>query len=130
MPHMNVLTFEEDLDGEVEALLIARLTEAVVEVYGERARELVVVELFGVPRGRWGRGGRPAAGDERAARVTLNMREPALHRPEIEGDIPALLIRSLTDGVVDVLGESVRGDVTVVVNGIPTGRSGVGGQPV
>ena len=125
---MNVQTFEEALDGEVEPRLIRALTDAVVEVYGERARELVVVELTGIPQHRWGRGGRPA--ERPAPVVTLNMREPALHLPTIDGDIPAMLIRSLTDAIVDVLGESVRDDVTVLVVGIPTGRSGVAGHPV
>jgi phenylpyruvate tautomerase PptA (4-oxalocrotonate tautomerase family) len=129
MPHLNVQTFEEDLDGEVATRLIEQLTEAVVEVYGERARELVVVELFGVPRRRWGRGGRPA--ERPTPVVTIHMRAPALELPTIDGDIPALLIRALTDAVVVVLGDRVRiDDVTVVVVGIPTGRSGVAGRPV
>ena len=54
MPHFNVHMFEEALDGEVEPATIRALTDALVEVYGERARELAVVEVFGIPRHRWG----------------------------------------------------------------------------
>jgi phenylpyruvate tautomerase PptA (4-oxalocrotonate tautomerase family) len=117
--------FEEVLDGEVETATIRALTDAVVEVYGERARELAVVEIFGVPRRRWGIGGVPAA--EHRPTVTLHMREPALH---LLDDAPAQLIAAITDAMAGVLGDSVRADLAVTVVGIPTGRSGVAGQPV
>jgi phenylpyruvate tautomerase PptA (4-oxalocrotonate tautomerase family) len=127
MPHLNVHLFEESLDGEVEPRLIAGLSEAMARVYGDWARAAAVVELHGVPRRRWGLGGRPAA--EEAPVVTLNMREPALSIPGID-DPPARLIASVTDAMASVLGESVRPRVTTVVVGVPTGRSGVGGEPV
>lgn len=125
MPHFNVHMFEESLDGVVEGATIRALTDAVVAVYGERARPLAVVEILGVPRSRWGIGGSPAP-DHRPI-VTLNMREPALHRVE---DAPARLIAAITDAMTGVLGDSVRDHLAVTIVGIPTGRSGVAGEPV
>lgn len=127
MPHFVVRALEESLDGPVEAGLIAELTEAVARVYGEPARELVVVELFGVPRRRWGVGGEVTRGNP--VEVTLNMREHALTRPEHE-DVPAALIREITEAVLRVLGEQVRDLVGVRIIGVPAGRSGVGGLVV
>jgi phenylpyruvate tautomerase PptA (4-oxalocrotonate tautomerase family) len=125
MPHFNVQMFEETLDGEVEPATIRALTDAIVEVYGERARELAVVEIFGVPRHRWGIGGLPAA--EHRPTVTLAMREPALH---VVDEAPARLIASITDAMARVLGDGVRDHLAVTIVGIPTGRSGVAGLPV
>lgn len=128
MPHYHVHVFEEQLDGEIEPKIIASLTEAVVRVFGERARALAVVEIVGVPAGRWGLGGVPR--DERAMPVvTLSLREPAFHVPEVE-DVPTQLIVSITDAMVEVFGEQVRPHVNVRLVGVPTGRSGVGGVPV
>lgn len=125
MPHFNVQMLEESLDGEVEGATIRALTDAVVAVYGERARSLAVVELFGVPRSRWGIGGVPAP-DHRPI-VTLHMREPALH---LLDDAPAQLIAAITDAMAAVLGDPVRDHLAVTIVGIPTGRSGVAGEPV
>ena len=125
MPHFNVHMFEEALDGEVEPATIRALTEALVDVYGERARELVVVEIFGIPRHRWGIGGAPAT--EHRPTVTLHMREPALH---LVDDAPGRLIASITDAMAGVLGDGVRDLLAVTIVGMPTGRSGVAGQPV
>jgi len=125
VPHFNVHMFEESLDGVVEGSTIRALTESVVAVYGERARPLAVVEILGVPRSRWGIGGAPAV-DHRPI-VTLSMREPALH---LVDDAPARLIAAITDAMVGVLGDPVRDHLVVTVVGIPSGRSGVGGEPV
>ncbi|GGV64110.1 hypothetical protein GCM10010294_15830 [Streptomyces griseoloalbus] len=125
MPHFEVRIHEEELDGEVEPALVLALTEALVKVYGERARPMAVVELFGIPRHRWGIGGVPAAVN--APIVSLNVREAALHLPGID-HAPTQLITSVTDAVVEVFGESVRRHVTVYVVGVPPGRSGVGGE--
>ena len=57
------------------------------------------------------------------------MREPALNRPTID-DAPAELIASITDAMVEVFSERIREHVNVLVGGIPTGRSGVGGDVV
>ena len=55
MPHLTARVPEAQLAGR-EAALITALTDAVVEVYGEWARDLVVVHLDGIPGGRWGVG--------------------------------------------------------------------------
>ena len=125
MPHFNVHMFEEALDGKVEPATIRALTDALVSVYGERARELAVVEIFGIPRRRWGIGGAPAV--EHRPTVTLHMREPALH---LVDDAPDRLIASITDAMAGVLGDDVRHHLAVTIVGIPTGRSGVAGQLV
>jgi phenylpyruvate tautomerase PptA (4-oxalocrotonate tautomerase family) len=125
MPHFNVQIREEELDGRVEPKLIRALTEAVVAVYGERCRPLGVVELFGIPQSPIG--GVPS--EANAPVVTLNMREAALHLPEID-NAPARLLASITDAMVAVFAEPVRKQVTVLVIGIPTGRSGVAGEAV
>jgi phenylpyruvate tautomerase PptA (4-oxalocrotonate tautomerase family) len=127
MPHFSVQIREADLDGTTEPRLIRALTDAVAAVYGEWARAVAVVDLFGIPQGRSGIGGLPT--DVNAPIVTLTTREGALHRPEIP-DAAARLIASITDAVVTVFGEAVRPHVTVLVIGIPSGRSGVGGEPV
>lgn len=125
MPHFEVRIHEEELDGKVEPKLVAALTDALVKVYGERARSMAVVELFGIPRHRWGVGGVPATVN--APIVSLNVREVALNLPGID-DAPTRLITSITEAVVEVFGESVRRHVTVYVVGVPAGRSGVGGE--
>jgi phenylpyruvate tautomerase PptA (4-oxalocrotonate tautomerase family) len=128
MPHFSMHVQEEALDGSTEAAAILALTEAVVRVYGERARPLAVVELFGVPRERWGAGGKVAPEGVWPV-VTLNMREPALG-PETVEAAPARLIAAITDGLVGVFGDDVRANASVQIIGIPTGRSGVAGDPV
>jgi hypothetical protein len=55
------------------------------------------------------------------------MREPALHMVD---DAPGRLIATATDAMTRVLGDDVRDRVSVTVVGIPTGRSGVAGEPV
>ncbi|MDT3399128.1 tautomerase family protein [Streptomyces sp. B1866] len=127
MPHLTVHLHEEELDGTAEARLIRTLADAMAAVYGEWARAAAVVELFGVPRRRWGRGG--VAGADHAPVVTLNMRERALNLPEVP-DAPARLIEAVTDALTGVFGEGVRERVAVLVVGVPEGRSGVAGQPV
>ncbi|WP_030181960.1 tautomerase family protein [Streptomyces violaceorubidus] len=125
MPHFEVRIHEEELDGKVERKLVLALTDALVRVYGEQARAMAVVELFGIPRHRWGIGGEPAAVN--APIVSLNLREAALHLPGTD-DAPRQLIRSVTDAVAEVFGESVRRHVSVYIVGVPAGRSGVGGE--
>jgi phenylpyruvate tautomerase PptA (4-oxalocrotonate tautomerase family) len=125
MPHLTVQIREETLDGDVEPKLVRALTDAVAAVVGEWARTVAVVELFGVPEYRWGTAGLP--GKAPAPLVTLALREAALTHPQIP-DAPARLIRSLTEAVTTVLGESVREHVSVLIVGVPAGRSGVGGQ--
>ncbi|MGP4019128.1 tautomerase family protein [Saccharopolyspora sp. 5N708] len=123
MPHFTVKLFEEALDGTTEPKIIQALTDAATKVYGEDFRPLVVVELFGIPRHRWGSGGAPAEAE--AAAVTLNMREAGLTRFD-----PAVLISNITDAVVEVFGEQLRKNVAVHLVGVLPGRSGVGGEVV
>ena len=59
MPFIDVQLYEDRLDKETEAELIARLTDAVAEVFGPAAAEQTWIALHGVPRRRWGIGGKP-----------------------------------------------------------------------
>jgi phenylpyruvate tautomerase PptA (4-oxalocrotonate tautomerase family) len=123
VPHLTVHVVEDDLAGR-ELELITGLTDAVVGVYGEWARELVDVQLIGLARNRWGRGGRAA--EAMAPSLTLSMREAAFTRPDADA-IVAALIASLTDAIAVILGPQFRAGVTVELAGVPAGRTGVGG---
>jgi len=107
-----------------EPALITALTDAVVAVYGEWARDIVVVHLDGIPQGRWGIGG--AAADDAAPAITFGMREAALTRPDGD-EIAARLVAGLTDAVASVLGEQTRGGTSVELVATPPGRTGLGG---
>lgn len=123
MPHLAVYAVETDLAGN-ESALIASLTDAVAAVYGDWAREIAVVQLIGVPAGRWGIGGVPAA--DPSPRVVFGIREAAFERPDA-ARIVAGLVAGVTDAVVAVLGERVRPGVEVDLVGLPAERTGVGG---
>lgn len=123
MPHLTARVPEARLAG-CEAALITALTDAVVQVYGEWARDLVVVHLDGIPRGRWGIGGKAA--DDAAPAITFGIREAALARPD-SARIAARLVAGLTDAVASVLGEQARGGTSVELVATPEGRSGLGG---
>jgi phenylpyruvate tautomerase PptA (4-oxalocrotonate tautomerase family) len=123
MPHLKACVPEAQLAGR-ESALITALTDAVVQVYGEWARDLVVVHLDGIPQGRWGIGGRAA--DDAAPAITFGIRETALTRPN-GNEIAARLVAGLTDAVVSVLGERARGGTSVELVATPEGRSGLGG---
>ena len=123
MPHVTARVPEAWLAGREPALITA-LTESVVYVYGEWARDLVVVHLDGIPRGRWGVGGRAA--DDAAPAITFGIREAALTRPG-GSETAARLVAALTDAVASVLGEQARGGTSVELVATPEGRSGLGG---
>ena len=123
MPHVTARVPEAQLAGREPALITA-LTDAVVQVYGEWAREIVVVHLDGVPQGRWGIGGK--AVDDAAPAITFGIREAALTRPGGD-ETAARLVAVLTDAVASVLGEQARGGTSVELVATPPGRSGVGG---
>jgi phenylpyruvate tautomerase PptA (4-oxalocrotonate tautomerase family) len=123
MPHLTARVPEARLAGH-EPALITTLTDAVVEVYGEWARDLVVVHLDGVPQGRWGVGGRAA--DDAAPAITLGIREAALARPD-GNQIAARLVAGLTDAVASVLGEQTRSGTSVQLVATPEGRTGIAG---
>lgn len=59
MPYIEVKIYEHRLDADTEPALIARLTDAVVAVFGEEIREATWIALDPVPAHRWGIGGRP-----------------------------------------------------------------------
>jgi phenylpyruvate tautomerase PptA (4-oxalocrotonate tautomerase family) len=124
MPHLTVRVPEAQLVGREPALITA-LTEAVAQVYGEWARNIVVVHLDGVPGGRWGIGGRAA--DDAAPAITFGIREAALTRPGGD-EVAARLVTGLTDAVAGVLGEQTRGGTSVELVGTPEGRTGIGGR--
>jgi phenylpyruvate tautomerase PptA (4-oxalocrotonate tautomerase family) len=123
MPHLTARLPEALLAGHEPDLIIA-LTAAVVQVYGEWARELVVVHLDGIPRGRWGIGGE--AVDDAAPAITFGIREAALTRPDGQ-EIAARLVAGLTEAIVSVLGEQVRAGTSVELVATAEGRSGLGG---
>lgn len=123
MPHLTVHALEDDLRGH-EPELIGALTDAVVQVYGEWAREIAVVRLVGVPRGRWAIGGRAPA--TIAPAVTFGIREEAFARPDA-AELARALVTSVTDAVASVFGEEVRGGVAVELVGTPASRTAIGG---
>jgi phenylpyruvate tautomerase PptA (4-oxalocrotonate tautomerase family) len=123
MPHLTAHVPEAQLFGREQALITA-LTDAVAEVYGQWARDIVVVHLDGVPQGRWGIGGRAA--DDAAPAITFGIREAALSRPG-GGEVAARLVAGLTDAVARVLGEQTRVGTRVELVGTPEGRTGLGG---
>ena len=123
MPHLTARIPEAQLTGR-EPALIAALTDAVAEVYGEWARDVVVVHLDGIPQGRWGIGGRTA--DDAAPAITFGIREAALTRSDGR-EIAARLVAGLTDAVASVLGEQARSGTSIELIATPEGRSGSGG---
>ena len=123
MPHLTVYAPEPAL-ADREAPLIAALTGAVVEVYGEWAREHAVVLLIGVPPGRWGVGGKPA--ESPAPRVTFGIRAAVFDRPDAT-EILSRLTAGVTDAIAAVLGDHFRSAVIVEFAGTPDRHTGVGG---
>ena len=124
MPHLDVHALDSDLAGR-EAALIAGLTEAVVSVYGDWARPLVVVRLIGLPAGRWGIGGQVVAAPSPA--VTFGINEKALGRP----DAPAILAglaAEVTNAIGTVVGPHVRDGVTIEFVAQSDARFAVGGK--
>lgn len=61
MPYIHVRILEKRITEETELKLIAAITEAVVQTYGEDIRESVWVVLDPVPAHHWGLGGKPVA---------------------------------------------------------------------
>lgn len=123
MPHVTARVPEARLAGREPALITA-LTDAVIRVYGEWARDLVVVHLEGVPQGRWGIRGKVV--DDAAPAITFGIREAALERPD-GSEIAARLVAGLTDAIASVFGEQARGGTSVELVANPEGRAGLGG---
>ena len=126
MPHLTVYAPEPVLAGH-EPALIAALTDAVVEVYGDWAREHTVVLLIGIPAGRWGAGGKPARSP--APRVTFGIRAAVFDRPDAS-EILSRLTAGVTDAIAATLGDQFRPDVIVEFAGAQEGHTGVGGAIV
>lgn len=126
MPHVTVSTLEPQLAGR-ENELIARLTGAVVSVYGEQIRQHVAVQLIGLPIGRWALGGVPLA--EVAPLVTLAIRERALTRPDGE-HVAAALAAAVTDALVEVFGEIHRAGTLVDLLARADDHVAIGGRLV
>src|SRR6187551_2192628 len=101
MPHLLVHALESDLDGR-EGDLIAALTDAVVAVYGDWARDIAVVQLLGFPAGRWGIGGKPA--EAPAPRVLFGIRDGVFSRPDA-AELLGGLAAGVTDAIAGVVGE-------------------------
>ena len=123
MPHLTVHALEGDLAGR-DAALAEALTDSVVSVYGPWARELVNVQLIGLPAGRWAVGGQFVQSVPPA--VTFGVREALFTRPDA-GELVSRLIASVTDAVASVFGEQCRAGITVELVATPAGRTGVGG---
>jgi phenylpyruvate tautomerase PptA (4-oxalocrotonate tautomerase family) len=114
---------ESDL-ADHSSELIATLTDAVVAVYGDWAREIAVVQLIGLPAGRWGIGGLPASSP--IPRVVFGIRDAVFSRPDAV-DLLSRLASGVTDAIADVLGSHLRPEITVEFAGAPDGRTSVGG---
>jgi phenylpyruvate tautomerase PptA (4-oxalocrotonate tautomerase family) len=123
VPHLTVYAPESALTGH-DAPLIAALTDAVVDVYGDWAREHTVALLIGVPAGRWGVGGRPV--ESPAPRVAFGLRATVFDRPDA-AEILSRLTAGVTEAIASTLGDHFRPHVTVEFAGTPDGHTGIGG---
>ncbi|GAA4633970.1 hypothetical protein GCM10023196_073640 [Actinoallomurus vinaceus] len=122
MPHLTVHLPENRLSGK-EPELVTALTEAIVDVYGEWARDLVSIRLAGVPAGRFAQGGKAV---DTNASVILGVRAGVFDRPDA-AQITARLGAALTDATTRVLGEELRAGTMVELVASPPERTFVGG---
>ncbi|MGR6998596.1 tautomerase family protein [Yinghuangia aomiensis] len=122
MPHLTVHLAENRLAGK-EPGLVAALTDAVVDVYGEWARDLVSVRLAGVPAGRFAQGGKAV---DTNASVAMGVRAGVFDRPDA-AEITARLGTALTDALARVVGEDLRAGTMVELVASPPERTFVGG---
>ncbi|WP_328765795.1 tautomerase family protein [Streptomyces sp. NBC_00267] len=104
-------------------MLVAALTDAVVDVYGEWARDLVSVRLAGVPAGRFAQGGKAV---DTNASVILGVRAGVFDRPDA-AQITARLGTGLTDAITRVVGDDLRAGTMVELVASPPERTFVGG---
>jgi phenylpyruvate tautomerase PptA (4-oxalocrotonate tautomerase family) len=126
MPHVIVHALETQLAGR-EKELIRGLSDAVVAVYGEQFRDHVVVQLVGLPIGRWAVGG--TTPDEVAPQIAFAIRERALTRPDGH-QVAGLLASAVSDAVAEVLGEHHRAGILFDLVGRADDRTAIGGQLV
>lgn len=124
MPHLTVHIPDNRLTGN-EPALIAALTEAIVDVYGEWARDIVGIRLAGVPEGRFAQGGKAV---DTVVSVVLGIRAGAFDRPDA-AELTARLGAGLTDAITGVLGDDVRAGTMVELVASPPERTFTGGVP-
>ncbi|AXL92936.1 hypothetical protein C4J65_35170 [Streptomyces sp. CB09001] len=122
MPHLTVHLPENRLTGN-EPVLVAALTDAVVDVYGEWARDLVSIRLAGVPAGRFAQGGKAV---DTNASVTLGVRAGVFDRSDA-ARISERLGTALTDAITRVVGNDLRAGTMVELVASPPERTFVGG---
>jgi phenylpyruvate tautomerase PptA (4-oxalocrotonate tautomerase family) len=122
VPHLTVHLPENRLTGK-EPELVTALTEAIVDVYGEWAHDLVSIRLAGVPAGRFAQGGKAV---DTNASVILGIRAGVFDRPDA-AHITARLGTALTDAITRVLGEELRTGTMVELMASPPERTFVGG---
>lgn len=123
MPHLTVHALEHQLAGHEDELITA-LTDAVVDVYGEWARKIVVVQLIGFAPGRWAVGG--ITPDTVAPTVSFGIRAGALTRPD-GPEITQQLATRITDAVAAVVGDEFRSEILVEFHPQPEEHTAVGG---
>ncbi|MER5796267.1 tautomerase family protein [Streptomyces sp. NPDC001980] len=122
MPHLTVHLPENRLTGK-ESVLVAALTDAIADVYGEWARDLVSVRLAGVPAGRYAQGGKAV---DTNASVVLGVRAGVFDRPDA-AQITTRLGTALTDAITRVIGDDLRNGTMVELVASPPERTFVGG---
>ncbi|WP_431032049.1 hypothetical protein ACQYWQ_01605 [Streptomyces sp. P6-2-1] len=127
MPHFTMRVDEAVLDGATEPRLQSALTDAVGSVFGPELRALAAVDLIGLPAHRRSVGGKTVAGPYPV--VVLSLREGAYHLPHLP-DAPARLVAAITEAVTGVLGEEVREQLVITLEGVPEGRGGIAGKVV
>ncbi|MFB6755579.1 hypothetical protein ACFCX6_32205 [Streptomyces sp. NPDC056353] len=119
---MTVHLPENRLTGN-EPMLVAALTDAVVGVYGEWARDLVGIRLAGVPAGCYAQGGKAV---DTVASVVLGVRTGLFDRPDAD-QTTAHLGAALTEAITRVLGDDLRAGTMVELVASPPERTFVGG---
>jgi phenylpyruvate tautomerase PptA (4-oxalocrotonate tautomerase family) len=122
MPHLTVHLPENRLAGK-EPVLVAALTDAIVDVYGEWVRDLVSVRLAGVPAGRFAQGGKAV---DTNASVIMGVRAGVFERSDAT-EITVRLGTGLTDAIARVVGEDLRAGTMVELVASPPERTFVGG---
>ncbi|MFK0158212.1 4-oxalocrotonate tautomerase family protein [Streptomyces sp. NPDC090499] len=122
MPHLTVHLPETRLTGK-EPVLVAALTDAVVDVYGEWARDLVSIRLAGVPAGRYAQGGKAV---DTNASVILGVRAGVFDRPDA-ARITERLGAGLTEAIARVVGDDLRAGTMVELVASPPDRTFLGG---
>lgn len=80
MPIVTIDCISDTFSGDQKRELIARLTDAMVEVEGEAMRDMTWVRINEVAEGDWGIGGRPITAYD-LHRIASDRAAPALQGP-------------------------------------------------